>query len=278
MIYFPKPERNKEYVNTVAKYDKNLLQTVMYSYLNYGMSHREIENLVIEYKGLGYESMKILHYYGIKPKHKGIFRGLIELDVIESLQNSEHDVDEIIELLIGYSSNQRFKDIESILDNDVNKLREVLGDNVKGDMTASEIEAYYNSEMKVRNMSLQRQFRKDLQKEFNNQCALCNISGDGLLVASHILPYAKCGGDINKAGNSNNGLLLCVLHDALFESGKYITFKDDGQIEISYGLPEEMYNEVKITDNTVIKPVHLNEERKYFLSLHRLMFNNRKEK
>ena len=61
-------------------------------------------------------------------------------------------------------------------------------------------------------------------------CEICGIRNKELLITSHIKPWVKS----NKFEklDSENVLLLCSIHDALFDKG-LISFSDDGSIIIS---------------------------------------------
>lgn len=61
-------------------------------------------------------------------------------------------------------------------------------------------------------------------------CEICGIRNKELLITSHINPWVKS----NKFEklDSKNVLLLCSIHDALFDKG-LISFSDDGSIIIS---------------------------------------------
>jgi len=77
-----------------------------------------------------------------------------------------------------------------------------------------------------------------------------------LLVASHVKPWSKCENQHEKI-SPNNGLLLCSIHDRLFDRG-FMTF-DENTLEIklaeAVNLPSEqmkllkgkieVYNEVE---------------------------------
>lgn len=71
--------------------------------------------------------------------------------------------------------------------------------------------------------------RKYSLADYDNQCVLCDINDPDLLVASHIIPWAK---DETKRGLLNNLICLCIIHDKLFEQGKLIV-GEDGQISFS---------------------------------------------
>ena len=75
----------------------------------------------------------------------------------------------------------------------------------------------------------QGKFRESLLKN-SPLCKVCGMNAPDLLVASHIKPW-KDANDQERI-DFYNGLLLCPSHNAAFDSG-YITFKNDGSIEIS---------------------------------------------
>jgi hypothetical protein len=71
--------------------------------------------------------------------------------------------------------------------------------------------------------------RRVVFENYGHQCALCDIKGDDLLIASHISPWAK---DRANRGNPRNVLCLCLTHDSLFEKGKLL-IAPDGSVEFS---------------------------------------------
>lgn len=75
-------------------------------------------------------------------------------------------------------------------------------------------------------------FRNTMLRKYKH-CCLCGISNENLLVASHIKPWSKS--DENEKVSEYNGLLLCSMHDKLFDLG-YISFNDDGTILVSNEL------------------------------------------
>lgn len=116
----------------------------------------------------------------------------------------------------------------------------------------------------------QARFRNDLLNSNKCKCELCNINNENLLVASHIKPYSKC----NKYEriDPNNGLLLCVLHDALFDKC-LISFNSNGHILIKDSIfNSRYYKSLGITQNTRIK---MNDKKKNFMNYHRKMFENK---
>ena len=72
-------------------------------------------------------------------------------------------------------------------------------------------------------------FRKSVLSAYNCQCCITGLSEEKLLVASHIIPWAK---NIENRLNPQNGLLLSALHDKAFDIG-IITINDDMTMKIS---------------------------------------------
>jgi Restriction endonuclease AspBHI N-terminal/HNH endonuclease len=108
----------------------------------------------------------------------------------------------------------------------------------------------------------QQLFRKTLL-ERENKCQLCNINKPELLVASHILPWSVSN-DFQK-NDSDNGLLLCLTHDGLFDKG-LISFEKNGKIIISDVLPRELYAPLNINENLRIR---ISEESEKYMLIHR---------
>ncbi len=59
-------------------------------------------------------------------------------------------------------------------------------------------------------------FRKMILTSYNNLCCITGIDNAGLLVASHIVPWAR---DAKNRLNPMNGLCLNALHDRAFDKG-----------------------------------------------------------
>lgn len=96
------------------------------------------------------------------------------------------------------------------------------------------------------------------------KCDICGLSHKKLLIVSHIKPWAKSN-DKEKL-DYNNILLLCPMHDALFDKG-LISFNDDGQILISKELNDQNRVLSNINDNSCINVI--SEKQKEYLQWHR---------
>ena len=106
--------------------------------------------------------------------------------------------------------------------------------------------------------------RKKLLEKENSKCQLCSIDILNLLVTSHIKDYKKSSRD--EKYNTNNVLLLCAIHDKLFDRG-FITFNDTGSIMISKQLKGVGYfNLLNIDTDSKIK---MNRERIECMEWHR---------
>jgi hypothetical protein len=117
--------------------------------------------------------------------------------------------------------------------------------------------------LKTRSSSLQNYFRK-LLIDKHKKCLLCDISDKRILIASHIKP-ASASNALEK-GDINNGLLLCPLHDKLFDRG-YITFdSNSGELILDKSILDEKilykldttknYNQVKTDEMKVYMIYH----------------------
>lgn len=77
-------------------------------------------------------------------------------------------------------------------------------------------------------------FRKAVLSSYEQRCCMSGISHPRLLIASHIVPWAK---DEHNRLNPANGLCLSALHDKAFDRG-LITVTPDLIIRVSSALKE----------------------------------------
>lgn len=119
--------------------------------------------------------------------------------------------------------------------------------------TGYRMAAYRKTQSKFRSLLLERE----------SGCQLCNLSIPSLLVASHIVPWAIA--DESQKVDLNNGLLLCISHDALFDKG-FISFDDIGQIIISDNLPSSEYERLQINKQMRI---NINQHQQRYMRIHR---------
>ncbi|MDF1763488.1 MAG: HNH endonuclease [Oleibacter sp.] len=78
-------------------------------------------------------------------------------------------------------------------------------------------------------------FRKMVLENYNSKCCFSGVSTPSLLVASHIVPWAK---DDENRLNPKNGLCLSAIHDRAFDQG-FWTIGNHGEIIISKELKKD---------------------------------------
>ena len=78
-------------------------------------------------------------------------------------------------------------------------------------------------------------FRRLVLSNFNNSCAITGVSMTSLLIASHIIPWAK---DESKRVNPSNGICLSAIHDRAFDKG-FITLDEGLRVVLSNSLRRE---------------------------------------
>jgi predicted restriction endonuclease len=83
------------------------------------------------------------------------------------------------------------------------------------------------------------------------------------LIGSHIKQWSKS--SATEREDKNNGLLLCVTHDALFDRF-LISFSDNGHIIYSDALPQDAKVLLNLTDDIRIK---ISKQMKPYLLWHR---------
>jgi putative restriction endonuclease len=76
-------------------------------------------------------------------------------------------------------------------------------------------------------------FRRLVLTSYDNKCALTGIEAPELLIASHIVPWAK---NKDVRTTPRNGICLNALHDRAFDEG-YLTFTDNFEVLYSGDLP-----------------------------------------
>ena len=114
-------------------------------------------------------------------------------------------------------------------------------------------------------------FKKKLLHKYGSQCAICGLDSKPLLVGSHIKPWAEA--TSAERLDENNGQLLCVTHDALFDQ-YLITFDEDGHIVISKSLTEEQRKILQIYPTIKINFI---KEEKHYIRFHYRNFVEREK-
>ncbi|WP_181410197.1 HNH endonuclease [Paenibacillus sp. tmac-D7] len=127
---------------------------------------------------------------------------------------------------------------------------------------AEEILSHTDREMLTKARIGQSVFKKGLLKQ-NSCCALCGVTFEPFLIASHIKPWKDAAN--HERLDLNNGLLLCPNHDAMFDKG-YITFMDNGSMLISKLLDETTRVLMNLHEDMKIK---VNDQQSQYMTWHR---------
>lgn len=93
-------------------------------------------------------------------------------------------------------------------------------------------------EVKVRRV--QRFFRQTVLESYNNRCAISGLAIPELLVASHIIPWAK---DESRRADPTNGIALNALYDKAFDR-HLISFDEDFRLALSPKLKSNTNDEI----------------------------------
>lgn len=113
-------------------------------------------------------------------------------------------------------------------------------------------------------------FKERLKREMGVKCCLCGLENENLLIASHIKDAAKC--LIHEKADNNNGLLLCAMHDKLFDlsmiSFDFIT----GNIMISKKIKDSDQKLCNINEGMSLPKELMNPERSQYLMWHNTEF------
>lgn len=118
-------------------------------------------------------------------------------------------------------------------------------------------------------------FKERLKREMGAKCCLCGMSNDDLLIASHIKAAAKC--IITEKADNNNGLLLCPIHDKLFDLS-LISFEfHTGNILISSKISEDDRKLCNINSNMKLPEELLTIKRMQYLIWHNNEFYTENE-
>lgn len=84
----------------------------------------------------------------------------------------------------------------------------------------------------VNSRAFQQELRSLVLEKYDRKCVICGIDNKDLLLVSHIVPVEK---NLDVAGETSNTLLLCRLHDGMFDKG-LIAVDSSNNIIISRAL------------------------------------------
>jgi hypothetical protein len=107
-------------------------------------------------------------------------------------------------------------------------------------------------------------YRKRIIHRWEYKCAVTGFDKLNVLIASHILPWAKA--DDNQRLDINNGILLSPTYDALFDKN-LISFENNGKIILSQAIEVEAYHKIGVTGAERI--TNLSKYNYEYLDIHR---------
>ena len=161
---------------------------------------------------------------------------------------------------------------------DQNRIQILNTENNKNEKIINDLIARYGidgtvaREIVTRNSSVQDIFRNNLIARYGCKCAICSKNIETVLVASHIVPASES--NVFEKADCENGLLLCSLHDRLFD--RYLITFDfvSGKIIYSNQLKDKL-DEYQLTEDYCLEERFMTDERKEYLLKHNMAFFER---
>ncbi len=200
--------RNINYVKSISL---EVRGKVLYQFLHIGISMREIgKNISDTVEIDGWQAWAIIHFYGFDKNHKGAYQQLTLKKLMKGLVNlSEKEIEEfhlspetLEEVILAYHLNLAESDGADI---------------------------FRNIKIKIEQYKL----REQLLDNYHHKCAFCKISSPKLLMNHHIKSWAKATKE--ERVDPQNSIILCSLHDALFENG-LLSLSDQYEVVFSSDL------------------------------------------
>jgi HNH endonuclease len=194
---------DKRRINFVRNLPIDVKVSVLYEYLKMGTSNRDIETIINALKEEdGWQAWSVIHFYGFDKSFKSKYPSLNMMTLKENLVKlNDNDLEEF------HLGMQQID--PSFLNIGINK-------NDGKDIFRM-----------IKTRQGQYKLRKLLMRNFQCKCALCNVSHAKLLITSHIKPWSCSSAE--ERINATNGILLCKIHDGLFENG-FISLDDNYEV------------------------------------------------
>jgi integrase len=151
------------------------------------------------------ETRSVIEFYGIHDNQKAQFPDVTPEKIIEVLKEfNEKELEEL-----NSENEEQFEKIYHV----------IMNENDGKDVFRT-----------IKTRVGQYKLRKILLQNYQSKCAMCDISHRKLLVTSHIKPWADSSPE--ERIDPRNAILLCKLHDALFENG-FISLSDEYEVIFS---------------------------------------------
>lgn len=237
----------KSMTDFVEKLDYDTRAEVIYRHLVLGQSTRKIEREVFNKAGNGWDPWNVQKVYGYDKNTKGIKK---------HEANNENIKSEILNEIKNIDIKRLAEEVGKVDVSDINIPPDVILEN-----DGKEI-------LKLGKVRIgQMKWRKRLLDIYNHKCALCEVSHDKLLIASHIKSWSES--TKSERVNVDNGIILCALHDKLFDQG-FISFSNDYKVLYSKKFD---FDSIGIDRTLEFRKPNLNNSPKdIYLSQHRKKF------
>ena len=169
-------------------------------------------------------------------------------------------------------------DSVSFIPVDTKKITELSKEDTKNEKIIDDLISKYGidgtvaREIVTRNSSVQELFRNNLIARYGCKCAICNKQLETVMVASHIVPASES--NVIEKADCENGLLLCALHDKLFD--RYLISFDftTGKLLYTESLKGQL-EEYQLSEDLVLEERFMTDERKDYLMKHNMVFYER---
>lgn len=177
-----------------------------------------------------------------------------------------------------YKVFSQYRTVHKLSQLTLEKIRKVISDNVLGIIDRTELNTEFDSieedvskstftvgekEIIIKARIGQGKFKRMLLEKYERKCCVCNLSNIGLLVGSHIKEWKNS--NTYEKGDTDNGLLLCTLHDSLFDK-HLISFDKKGKIIFSKKLTEEDKKIMHLNDDICI---NISKNMEKYMDYHR---------
>lgn len=166
-------------------------------------------------------------------------------------------------------------DSEGVIPIDEDRIKEIKEEYVFNERVVRDLVKKYGvdgtvaREIVTRNSTVQDIFRHNLIAKYGCKCAVCEKNIESVLVASHIVPAAEVG--VIEKADCENGLLLCALHDKLFD--RYLITFDGNTGKLIYGEKlKGRLEEYQLSEDTALEQRFMTGERKKNLLKHNAEF------
>lgn len=180
----------------------------------------------------------------------------------------EFDYSKLSNIEDDYSFIPINKEKEEQLNKENNRIEKIVDDLI----SKYGINGTVAREIVTRNSSVQELFRNNLIARYGCKCAICNKDIETVMVASHIVP--ACESNVIEKADCENGLLLCALHDKLFD--KYLISFDfmTGKLLYAKAL-EGKLDDYQLCKDLTLEDRFMTDERKEYLMKHNMSFYER---